>query len=379
MRFLVISVLVFISACEFDEINKTEDKNAWFFYEVADIGTIEASNSTIPIIAFPNNFYAISGINKEISSIPISDFYEFIDFSVKDVISLGGNSRFIVSAVNNTNVASVYGLKFISEESQSSVFFHENVESGTFIPNDQQSFFGVLESSPSINSSNEVYLTAQIVHYSLIDDDIDTLSTHNFNLANIDLSKPMKGFVTIGTDNLYYAFQEQLFLWDLTNETLTSIATETDVKSLLFFDDKIILVGSANELKIYNEDLTLDRTIWFSDVISTPKDKKHTLMKVFASKIGIHMVLGISSAIENSDGTFVELMSTLDLLTLSSDGILEGSTIILEGNEGQNEDLFWNKFELVSQNINNNAAYFMFKKRLSDAKYEYFVKKTVVN
>ena len=91
------------------------------------------------------------------------------------------------------------------------------------------------------------------------------------------------------------------------------------------------------------------------------------------------MVLGISSGINKSDGILVEVMSTLDLLTLSSEGILEGSTVILEGNEDQNEDLFWNQFELVSQNINNEAAYFMFKKRLFDAKNEYFVKKTVVN
>ena len=379
MRFLFISVLVFILACEFDEINKTEDKNAWYFYEVANIGTIEATNATIPIIGFPSNFYTISGINNEISATPISDFYEFIDYSVQDVISLGGNSRFIVGAVNNTNVASIYGLRSISANSESSMFFHENVESGTFIPNDQKSFFGVLESSPSINDLNEVYLTAQIVHYSFVNDNIDTLSTHNFDLANFDLSKSIKGFVTKGTDNLYYASQEQLFLWDLTTETLTSISTNTEVKNLLFFDNKVILVGSANELKIYNEDLILDRTIWLSDVIPTASDKKYTLLKVFTSQIGIHMVLGISSGINKSDGILVEVMSTLDLLTLSSEGILEGSTVILEGNEDQNEDLFWNQFELVSQNINNEAAYFMFKKRLFDAKNEYFVKKTVVN
>ena len=231
MRFLFISVLVFILACEFDEINKTEDKNAWYFYEVANIGTIEATNATIPIIGFPSNFYTISGINNEISATPISDFYEFIDYSVQDVISLGGNSRFIVGAVNNTNVASIYGLRSISANSESSMFFHENIESGTFIPNDQKSFFGVLESSPSINDLNEVYLTAQIVHYSFVNDNIDTLSTHNFDLANFDLSKSIKGFVTKGTDNLYYAFQEQLFLWDLTTETLTSISTNTEVKN----------------------------------------------------------------------------------------------------------------------------------------------------
>ena len=91
------------------------------------------------------------------------------------------------------------------------------------------------------------------------------------------------------------------------------------------------------------------------------------------------MVLGISKAIEKSDGIFVEQMLTLNLLTLNSEGVLEGSTVILEGNEDQNDDLFWNQFDLVSQNINNNAAYFMFRKQLSDAKYEFLVKKAVIN
>tara|TARA_X000001036_G_scaffold439643_1_gene491558 strand:- start:8102 stop:9241 length:1140 start_codon:yes stop_codon:yes gene_type:complete len=379
MRFLVILILVITLSCEFDEINKTEEKNAWYFYEVSNIGTIEASNSTIPVIAFPSNLYSIIGINNEISAVPINDFYEFVDFSIQDVISLGGNSRFIISAVNNTNLASVYGLRFIGTESESSVFFHDNVESGTFTANDDQSFFGILESSPSINGSNEIYLNAQIVHYSLLNDNIDTLSTHSFDLVNIDLSKSMEGFVTRGSDNLYYAFQEQLFLWDLTTENLISTSTNTDVKNLLSIDDKIILVGSANELKIYNEDLTLDRTIWFSDVIPAAIDKKYTLLKVFTSKKGIHIVVGISEAIKKSDGRFVEQMLTLDLLTLNSEGILGSSMVVLEGNKDQNEDLFWNQFELISQNINNNAAYFMFRKRLFDAKYEYLVKKTVIN
>ncbi|MAZ42205.1 MAG: hypothetical protein CMB93_05430 [Flammeovirgaceae bacterium] len=379
MRFLVILVLVFTLSCEFEDINKTGQKNAWYFYEVADIGAIEASNSTIPVIAFPSNYYTIGGINNEISIIPISDFYEFIDFSVQDVISLGGKSKFIITAVSNNSIEPVYGLRLISEKSESSVFYHENVESGTFSPIDQQSLYGVLESLPSINDGNEVYLNAQIVYYSLFDDNIDTLSTHRFEIGNIDMSKSMEGFATSGINNLYYAFQDQLFSWNPTTDTLISTPTNTQVKNLLSIDDKIILVGSANELKIYNENLTLDRIIWLSDLIPTAIVKKNTLLKVFTSKKGIHMVLGISKAIEKSDGIFVEQMLTLDLLTLNSEGVLEGSTVILEGNEDQNDDLFWNQFDLVSQNINNNAAYFMFRKQLSDAKYEFLVKKAVIN
>ena len=379
MRFLVILVLVSTLSCEFEDINKTGQKNAWYFYEVADIGAIEASNSTIPVIAFPSNYYTIGGINNEISIIPISDFYEFIDFSVQDVISLGGKSKFIITAVSNNSIEPVYGLRLISEKSESSVFYHENVESGTFSPIDQQSLYGVLESLPSINDGNEVYLNAQIVYYSLFDDNIDTLSTHRFEIGNIDMSKPMEGFATSGINNLYYAFQDQLFSWNPTTDTLISTPTNTQVKNLLSIDDKIILVGSANELKIYNENLTLDRIIWLSDLIPTAIGKKNTLLKVFTSKKGIHMVLGISKAIEKSDGIFVEQMLTLDLLTLNSEGVLEGSTVILEGSEDQNDDLFWNQFDLVSQNINNNAAYFMFRKQLSDAKYEFLVKKAVIN
>ena len=379
MRFLIILILVIASSCEFDEINKIEEKNAWYFYEVSDIGAFEASSSTIPVIAFPSKLYSISGINNDISVIPISDFYEFVDFSIQDVISLGGKSRFIISAVNKTNLAPLYGLRFIGEESESSVFFHENVESGTFTANDDQSFFGVLESSPSINGLGEFYLNVQVVQYSFLNDKIDTLSTHSFDLVNIDLSKSMEGFVTRGPNNLYYAFQKQLFLWDLNTENLISITTNTEVKNLLSIDDKIILVGSANELKIYNEDLTLDRTIWFSDLISTAIDKKNTLLKVFTSKKGIHIVYGISEAIKKSDGGFEEQMLTLDLLTLNSEGVLESSMVILEGNKAQNDDLFWNRFELVSQNINNNAVYLMFRRRLFDAKYEYLVKKAVIN
>ena len=213
----------------------------------------------------------------------------------------------------------------------------------------------------------------------LFDDNIDTLSTHRFEIGNIDMSKSMEGFATSGLNNLYYAFQDQLFSWNATTDTLISTPTNTQVKNLLSIDDKIILVGSANELKIYNEDLTLDRIIWLSDLIPTATGKKNTLLKVFTSKKGIHMVLGISKAIEKGDGIFVEQMLTLDLLTLNSEGVLEGSTVILEGNEDQNDDLFWNQFDLVSQNINNNAAYFMFRKRLSDAKYEFLVKKAVIN
>ena len=292
---------------------------------------------------------------------------------------MGGKSKFIITAVSKNNIESVFGLRLISEESESSVFYHENVESGTFSPIDQQSLYGVLESLPSINDGNEVYLNAEIVYYSLLDNNIDTLSTHRFEIGNIDLSKSMEGFVTSGPNNLYYAFQDQLFLWNVTTDTLISTSTNTQVKNLLSIDDKIILVGSANELKIYNEDLTFDRNIWLSDLILTATDKKNTLLKVFTSKKGIHMVLGISKAIEKGDGIFVEQMLTLDLVTLNSEGVLEGSTVILEGNEDQNDDLFWNQFDLVSQNINNNAAYFMFRKRLSDAKYEFLVKKVVIN
>ena len=222
-------------------------------------------------------------------------------------------------------------------------------------------------------------MSGQIVQYSIQSNNIDTLSTYNFELTGIDLSKSIKGFVSKGTDNLYYAFQDQLFSWDMTTESLTSIPTGTEVKNLLFFDDKVMLIGSSNELKMYDEDLSLDRTIWLSEVIPATKDQKSTILKVFTSKIGIHMVLGVSSAIKRSDGVLVEVMSSLDLLTLSSEGIVEGRTIILEGTEGQNEKLFWNEFELLSQDIKNDEAYFMFKKALNESKYEYFVKKTSIN
>ena len=74
----------------------------------------------------------------------------------------------------------------------------------------------------SINDGNEVYLNAEIVYYSLLDNNIDTLSTHRFEIGNIDLSKSMEGFVTSGPNNLYYAFQDQLFLWNVTTDTLIS-------------------------------------------------------------------------------------------------------------------------------------------------------------
>ena len=57
MRFLVILVLVFTLSCEFEDINKTGQKNAWYFYEVADIGAIEASNSTIPVPSQVSHFF----------------------------------------------------------------------------------------------------------------------------------------------------------------------------------------------------------------------------------------------------------------------------------------------------------------------------------
>jgi hypothetical protein len=379
MRFLVISVLIFLLACKFDEIIKTGDNSAWYFYEVDDVGAIEVSNASFPIIAFPSNFYSISGQNNEILAVPINNFYEFIDYSVQHVTSLEGNSRFIVGAINNTNIVPLYGLRLIAEDSESSAIFHENVEHATFIPNDQQSFHGVLESPLYLNDLNEVSLSGQIVQYTIQSNNIDTLSTYNFELTGIDLSKSIKGFVSKGTDNLYYAFQDQLFSWDMTTESLTSIPTGTEVKNLLFFDDKVMLIGSSNELKMYDEDLSLDRTIWLSEVIPATKDQKSTILKVFTSKIGIHMVLGVSSAIKRSDGVLVEVMSSLDLLTLSSEGIVEGRTIILEGTEGQNEKLFWNEFELLSQDIKNDEAYFMFKKALNESKYEYFVKKTSIN
>jgi|TARA_B110000503_G_scaffold111286_1_gene166615 hypothetical protein len=377
MRFLLLVCAIFIFSCQYDEVNKSEDNWTKIIYETSSLGIIEASTSVYPVLAFSSNFYKISGADAFLTETPKEDIYEFNEFELATSTSLKYENNFVFGGVDHTNLSPIYGIKLMNDEFDSKLFFHENVAQGVFFAGSSLQFHSLLTSPLYLNTKSEPTVNATLCSYTYAQDLFDTLSTQNFEITNVDPTLAIDLYAVKSGDQVFFVFQQRLFLWDAVTGEIKERDTGEVAIGLYFLNDQLILQPKSNELKIYDKSLGLQESVSLSAMVSL-SDYKTTILKIFIDSQDMYVVVGESKAESSSDDVLTEVTSFVSVLTIGENWELSNRKVVLQGNDYKGTSLLWERFDLISQDIKNDVAYFLFKRPIGGSKYEYLVKRTAL-
>ena len=348
-------------------------------YETSDFGIVDVNNASKITTVFKDNFYEVLSGDGSFIRAPKESLGEFDLVETQTIVPLESASRFILGGADNTSLTPRYGIKLMDDRSNAISYFHDNAIKGTFLPADQEQFYGVLESPVYEDPFGDLALDITVIEFSHVFGRLDTVSTDVINISGVSSDQSSELRAIMDGDEIYFIVQSQIIRFNVSTQSTSMVVGDGSLENLFFLGNELVTQVGRLKLEIYDKNLVKQSEVTLQSLISGEENVKNTILKVYAKDDRVYLAMGVSEILKQNSGLLSESVISMDLLVLDQNLNKVNQFTILEPVDNSSAVL-WETQELISVDVRTGFfGIFLFQNKFADSSYEYLLRRVDLN